>query len=232
MADGLLPPAAPARRGVLLAIFDFPLLMFGYRAAIDAEPDMAVVGSVDDPARLESMTASVTPDVVIVEWPARAPGGSGCEVIESIHAAHPAARVVALDGRPCSEQFSLALRAGADGFLAREAEPGDVLAAIRCVSRGETYVSPTIVTQIVNAYVLRGSPVDDPYERLTDREREILRLAAVGHSNREIAETLRLTQQSVHSQRASVMEKLGLHDRVELLRYALRRGVVDVGGAR
>jgi DNA-binding NarL/FixJ family response regulator len=231
MTANPVPPPGGERRRVLLAIFDFPLLLLGYRAAIDAEPDMQVVAAVEDPAELAPAVEHSSPDVVIVEWIANGPGSLGTEIIELVRAAGSGARVVALDGRPSGEQFSLALRAGADGFLAREAHPADVLAAIRCVSRGETYVDPTIVTRIVNTYVLRGVnvPVDDPYETLTDREREILRLAAVGHTNREIAEALRVSPQSVHSHRASAMEKLGLHDRVELLRYAVRRGVVDVG---
>jgi DNA-binding NarL/FixJ family response regulator len=100
---------------------------------------------------------------------------------------------------------------------------------VRSVAAGHTYVSPAIVTRMVDTYVRRtpDATLDDPYEALTERERQVLLLAAMGHTNREIAKSLRLSEQSVHYSRANVMEKLGLHDRVELLRYTVRRGLLD-----
>jgi two-component system response regulator NreC len=104
-----------------------------------------------------------------------------------------------------------------------------VLVALRSVAAGHTYVSPAIVTRMVDAYVRRSpdAPADDPYETLTPREREVLLLAAMGHTSRDIARSLHLSEQTVHSHRASAMEKLGLHDRVELLRYSVRRGILS-----
>jgi two-component system response regulator NreC len=132
--------------------------------------------------------------------------------------------------RCTSEQFSLAIKAGADGFLTREAQASDFVTALRSINRGQTYVSPSIVTRMVNTYVLKapGGALEDPYETLSEREREVMMLAAVGHTNREIARTLHLSEQTVHNYRANVMEKLGFHDRVELLKYAIRRGLIDV----
>ena len=158
---------------------------------------------------------------------------SSCSVfqaIEAIRSTKPSLKILALECRTGSEQFSLALKAGADGFLTREAEPADVVTALRCVARGETYVSPALVTKMVNTYVLRSPEhsLEDAYDTLSDREREVLLLAAVGHTNREIAKALHLSEQTVHNYRAGVMEKLGFHDRVELLKYAIRRGVLNV----
>ena len=220
------------RLRVLLAVFDFPLLTTGLRNVIDAEPGMAVVGEVPDEAAMTETLGAVPADVVITECqPYTRAGCSAFGSIETIRAAAPGAKILALECRCGSEQFSLALKAGADGFLTREAQPADIVAALRCVARGETYVSPAIVTRMVNTYVLRssGSPVEDAYDSLSDREKEVLLLAAVGHTNREIARELRLSEKTVHHQRASVMEKLGFHDRVELLKYSLRRGVIGVG---
>jgi DNA-binding NarL/FixJ family response regulator len=140
------------------------------------------------------------------------------------------AKVLVMACQSSSEHFSLALKAGADGFLTREAQPTDFVTAIRAISRGQTYVSPSIVTRMVNTYVLKtpGGSLDDPYESLSEREREVMLLAAVGHTNREIARTLHLSEQTIHNYRANVMEKLGFHDRVELLKYAIRRGLIDV----
>lgn len=228
-ANGSTPAAT--KMDVLLAIFDFPMLNVAFRTVIDAEPDMRVVGVAEDQAALMEQLAALGPDVVVTECqPYNGRGCTSFATIEAIRAARPATRILALECRCSSEQFSLALKAGADGFLTREAGSTDVLSALRCVRSGQTYVSPTIVTKMVNTYVLRTDPgcLDDPYESLSDREREVLLLAAGGHTNREIARTLHLSEQTVHNYRANIMEKLGLHDRVELLKYALRRGVIEV----
>ena len=150
--------------------------------------------------------------------------------IESIRAARPTTKILALECRCSSEQFSLAINAGADGFLTREAQAADVVTALRSVARGQTYVSPAIVTKMVNTYVLKSPQgmLQDRYEDLSEREREVMLLAAIGHTNREIARTLHLSEHTIHNYRANVMEKLGFHDRVELLKYAIRRGIIDV----
>ena len=222
----------PAPLGVLLAIVDFPMLATGYRAVIDAEPDLAVVGEVDGREDLVAALERTGAAVVIAEC-LPYEGSAGCSSyasIETVRAARPATRIVALECRCSSDQFSLALKAGADGFLTREAAPADVVSAVRCVARGQTYVSPAIVTRMVNTYVLRTPerPLEDAYETLNDREREVLLLAAIGHTNREIARTLHLSEQTIHNYRANVMEKLGFHDRVELLKFAIRRGIINV----
>jgi DNA-binding NarL/FixJ family response regulator len=216
---------------VLLAIFDFPLVNAGLRAAIEAELDMRVVGEASSHAELRTLIETVPADVAVAEClPYTRESCSVFQAIEAIRSTKPSLKILALECRTGSEQFSLALKAGADGFLTREAEPADVITALRCVARGETYVSPALVTKMVNTYVLRSPEhsLEDAYDTLSDREREVLLLAAVGHTNREIAKALHLSERSVHSRRSTVMEKLGFHDRVELLKYALRRGVVEV----
>jgi two-component system response regulator NreC len=222
---------AGGKVSVLLAIFEFPMLIAGFRTVIDGELDMRVAGTVAERDGLLETLAHVRPDVVVAECqPFSRPGCGTFEAIEQIRASAPSVRILALECRTGSEQFSLALKAGADGFLTREAEPGDVIAALRSVSRGQTYVSPSIVTRMVNTYVLRSpdAPLEDAYAGLTDREKEVLLLAAVGHTNREIAKVFHLSEQTVHNYRANIMEKLGFHDRVELLKFAIRRGIISV----
>lgn len=225
--------AAPrnGQLGVLLAVFDFPMLNVGLRAIIDAEPDLHVVGEVASRDDLEAALLRTTADVVVTEClPLDRSGCTMFQSIEAVRAAKPATRILALECRSSSEQFSLALKAGADGYLTREAQASDIVAAIRSVARGQTYVSPAIVTKMVNTYVLKagGGILEDPLDTLSEREREIMLLAAVGHTNREIATALHLSEQTVHNYRANVMEKLGLHDRVDLLKLAIRRGLIDV----
>ncbi len=219
------------KAGVLLAIFDFPMLTVGYRTVIDAESDMRVVGEAETRDSLRDAIDRSAADVAIVECqPYTTDGCLTYRMLESLKSASPSLRILALECRCGSEQFSLALRSGADGFLNRSAHPIDVTSAIRAVSRGQTYVSPAIVTKMIDTYVLRSQQgyVEDIYDSLNDQDRELLRLAAVGHTNREIARELRVSEQTVHNHRASVMEKLGFHDRVDLLKYAIKRGVIEV----
>lgn len=231
MIEHTSPAPGHGTLGVLLAILEFPMLNAGLRSAIDAEPDMEVVGVVDDRDALPRDLEQSDADVVITESvPFSDCGRLTFETIELIRSVKPAVKILAMEWGTNGEQFSLALKAGADGFLTRDAHPGDVVNAIRCISRGQNYVSPEIVTKMVNTYLLRqhqGS-MEDPYESLSDREREVLMLAATGHTNREIAKIFHLSEQTVHNYRACLMEKLGFHDRVDLLKYAIRRGIIRV----
>jgi two-component system, NarL family, response regulator NreC len=218
------------RLGVMLAIVDFPMLSAALRGVIDQERDMQVVGEVADRETIVEQARAANPDVIVLEC--ESIGGYGCgtyDSIEAIRAVCPHAKIIALDCRCAAEQFSVALKAGANGFLTREAQEADVVGAVRSVAAGHTYVSPAIVTRMVDTYVRRNpdASLDDPYETLSERERQVLLLAAMGHTNRDIARSLRLSEQTVHYNRANVMEKLGLHDRVELLRYTVRRGLLN-----
>jgi two-component system response regulator NreC len=214
---------------VHLAIVDFPMLVASFRAVIDAEADMTVVGETANPADVIDDLAATLPDVVVT---ACDPGvGAGCrtaETIIAIRAARPDLRIVTLDCRCAADQLEDVFRAGANGYLTREALASDVVAAIRGVAAGHTYVSPTIVTRMVDTFVRRSDPVpEDPYDTLSEREREILLLAALGHTSRDIARSLHLSEQTVHYHRANMMDKLGLRDRVDLLRYSVRRGLLS-----
>jgi DNA-binding NarL/FixJ family response regulator len=214
---------------VLLAIFRFPVLSVGLQTVLAAEPDFCMVGGAGPESLVEDVRTSGA-DVVVCECQFNdAAGCSTFASIEAIKAACPGVKVIALECRCGAEQFSLALKAGADGFLTREASALDVVAAVRGVVAGHTYVSPAIVTRMVNTYVLHlpDGDVADTYGTLSEREREVLLLAAMGQTTRQIAESLHLSEQTIHNYRSDFMEKLGLHDRVELLRYAIRRGILN-----
>lgn len=226
-AGGPVPATALLR--VHLAIVDFPMLMTSFRSVIEAEPDLRVVAETTERGRVTDDLRAVLPDVVVTACdPVDGFGCTTYEAIEAIRAAVPGTKIITLDCRCAADQLQNAFRAGANGYLTREAQGADVVAAIRSVAAGHTYVSPTIVTQMVNTFVRRTeAPQDDPYETLTEREREILLLAAMGHTSRDIARSLHLSEQTVHHHRASMMDKLGLRDRVDLLRYSVRRGILN-----
>ncbi len=217
------------RIGVMLAIVDFPMLSAAFRAVIDREHDMAVVVEATSRDAVLAQARAANPDVVILEYEVLSTAGAGAaEPIDQVRSVAPGAKIIALDCRCANEQFAIALKAGANGLLTREALADDVVAAVRAVAGGHAYVSPAIVTRMVDTYVRRTpAAADDPYEQLTDRERQILLLAAVGHTNRDIARSLHLSEQTVHYTRANLMDKLGLHDRVDLLRYTVRRGLLN-----
>ena len=188
-------PGNGMKLGVLLAIFDFPMLNVGLREVIDAAPDMEVIGEVESRETMSEEMARTGADVVIAEsLPFDRPGAPRSS--RSSRSAPPGRRtqILALECRSRGEQFSLAIKAGADGYLTREAAAADVVTALRCVARGQRYVSPAIVTRMVNTYVLRSpdGPLADPFEKLSEREREVMLLAAIGHTNREIARTFHL----------------------------------------
>jgi two-component system response regulator NreC len=214
----------------MLAVVGFPILSTALRGTIAAAPGLRVVAEAATRDAIAEHAREAQPDVIVLEC--ESAGGFGCgtyDAIRELRAACPGARIIALDCRSSTGQYAVALKAGADGYLTREARDSDVVAAIRNVAAGHAYVSPAIVTRMVDAFV-RGTAdarADDPYQALPDREREILLLAAMGHTNRAIAASLGLTEATVHYHRANVMEKLGLHDRVELLRYAVRRGLLS-----
>ncbi len=195
-------PGNGTKLGVLLAIFDFPMLNVGLREVIGAEPDMQVIGEVEDREAMRDQIARTTADVIITEClPYDRSGCASYQTIESIRATKPAVKILALECRCSSEQFSLAIKAGADGYLTREAQGADFVTALRSISRGQTYVSPAIVTRMVNTYVLKTPQgmLEDPYDTLSEHEREVMLLAAVGHTNREITQTLHLSEQTLPS---------------------------------
>jgi two-component system response regulator NreC len=124
--------------------------------------------------------------------------------------------------------FFQALQAGGDGYVTKAAPEWELLSAIRSVYQGQCYLNASVTKLLVSDYLERAKRGDrrTPYDLLTDREREILHLVAAGHSNREIAEILGISEHTVHNHRAHLMEKLGVHNRLELLKYAMREGII------
>jgi two-component system response regulator NreC len=208
---------------------EVPVMRGGLRAIIDTEGDMAVVAEADGLVNAVSQFDDVRPDVIVTSL--RMDNGDELGAIRTVKDEAPWLRILVLAVQGSAEFFLLAMRAGADGYLTRDAEPVEVVNAIRCLSNGHNYVNASIVTMLLSSYVCktrRGDPAD-PYDVLTDREKETLYLVAAGHTNQKIAEILRLSERTIHNVRARLMEKLGFHDRLELLKYALRRGIVSVG---
>jgi two-component system response regulator NreC len=207
---------------------NFPVARIGLRTIIEAERDMEVVGEADDVECGLPLIDELKPDVILTDLC----GGrlDGLDAVRTLKNVARDVKVLIRAYQRNGEYFLLAMRAGADGYFTREAGPGEVANAIRTVNRGQNYLDLSTVSQLVTTVVARNGKngVDHEYDGLTAREREILCLVATDHTNSEIAEVLHLSKQTVHNIRARLMEKLGFHDRLQLVKYAIRRRFVGL----
>jgi DNA-binding NarL/FixJ family response regulator len=225
--------------GVLL-VDDAPLLRMGFRMVLEAQPDVAVVGEAGDGAEAVKLAADLRPDVVLMD--VRMPGVDGIEATARITAAGLPSRVLILTTFDLDEYAFAALRAGAAGFLLKNARPADLIAGIRTVAAGDGVVAPRITRQLIEAYAVQaaaaehadaagaaGPRADQRLDRLTEREREVLVEMARGQSNAEIAETLVLSEATVKTHVSRILPKLELRDRVQAVVFAYEIGLVAAG---
>lgn len=206
---------------VLLAD-DHTILRKGVRMLIDSQSDMEVVGEARTGLEAVAEVRKLKPDVVVMD--VSMPDLNGIEATRQICDESAGARVVALSMHRDSVYVREILRAGARGYLLKESEDDDLLKAIRSVHRGEAFLSPAISDAVLVDY---RRHVTNPVDLLTSREREILALIAEGKTNKEIAVLLNLSVYTVESHRGSVMEKLNLHNTGDIVRFAIRNGLVN-----
>ncbi len=210
---------------VLLAD-DHAVVRTGLRLIIDSQPDMTVIGEAGDGLEAIEKVKELEPDVIVMDI--SMPSLNGLQATRRIKRQNLNAHVLILTIHDNDQFFFQALQAGADGYVAKVAPEWELLTAIRSVHQGNCYLNASVTKLLVNEYMERVKRGDQraPYDLLTDREREILHLVASGHSNREIAKFLNISEHTVHNHRAHLMEKVGVHDRLELLKYALREGII------
>ena len=217
----------------VLIVDDQSLLRMGFQMILDAEPDIEVVGQAADGATGISMTAALHPDVVLMD--VRMPGMDGIRATAAITAAAPASKVLILTTFDLDEYVFAGLKAGASGFLLKDAPPADLLTAIRTVAGGEAVLAPTATRRLINQFVpLLPAPGQQPDRdallgRLTDRERAVFARLAAGRSNREIAAELHLSQGTVKVHVGRILAKLDLHDRVQAVVLAYESGLIKPG---
>jgi two-component system response regulator NreC len=222
---------------VLLAD-DHDILRDGLRALLEMAGDIRVVGEARTGREAVAEAERLRPNIVLMDI--SMPELDGVEACRRIRQHAPDVRVLFLTMHEADDYLFRALRAGAAGYVIKRAAAGDLLAAVRAVAHGESFLSPSVAAALVADYTSRpGRPssqaqtedemgaAPDAYDTLTGREREILQLVAEGYTNQEIADRLHLSIKTVQSHRASVMEKLDLRDVTHLVRYAVRRGLVD-----
>jgi DNA-binding NarL/FixJ family response regulator len=219
----------------VLLVDDQPLLRTGFRLILEAEPDVAVVGEAGEGATALELTRSMLPDVVLMD--VRMPGMDGIEATRRIvreDAARHDPKVLILTTFDLDEYIIEAIRAGASGFLLKDAPPEDLVDAIRIVAAGDAIVAPSVTRRLLDRFASRLPAVRDTggsagLDSLTEREREVLRHVARGMSNAEIAGALVVSETTVKTHVGNVLAKLGLRDRVQAVVYAYETGLAQPG---
>jgi DNA-binding NarL/FixJ family response regulator len=212
------------------------MLRTGFRLILASQPDLEVVGEAGDGAEAVRLTAEHRPDVVLMD--VRMPGTDGIEATRLITAGPGTSRVLILTTFDLDEYAYAGLRAGASGFLLKDARPPDLLSAIRAVASGDAVVAPSVTRRLLDTFLPHlpdpaapGPPAPAALAALTPREREILAEVAAGLSNAEIAARLVVAEATVKTHVGRVLGKLGLRDRVQAVVYAYEYGLVRPGAA-
>jgi DNA-binding NarL/FixJ family response regulator len=220
----------------ILLVDDQPMLRMGYRMILDAQPDLTVVGEAENGLEAIELTDRLEPDVVLMD--VRMPGLDGVQATERIVASGSGSRIIILTTFDLDEYAYGALRAGASGFLLKDAPPPDMLSAIRAVATGDAVVAPSVTRRLLSQFVQHlpdpnhKTPGDAAarVESLTPRERELLVEVARGLSNAEIADRLVLSEATVKTHIGRILAKLGLRDRVQIVVFAYETGLVRPSG--
>ena len=211
---------------------DQAMVRSGIRLILEAEPDIEVVGEAADGAAAVEEVRWRRPDIVLMD--VQMPDIDGLEATRRIVATGPLPRVVILTTFDLDEYLFEALRAGASGFLLKHAPADDLIAAVRTVAAGNALLAPAVTGRVISAFARRGTPASElgrRLERLSEREREVLVLAARGRSNAEIADDLVVGEATVKTHLSSVFAKLGLRDRIAAVVFAYESGLVEPGEA-
>ena len=215
-----------ARTKVLIAD-DHAIVREGVRMILAKEPDIEVVGEAEDGQQALDLVEQLGPNVVIMDL--SMPGMGGIEATKKVKEQHPSVSVLALTMHEDESYVFQLLRAGASGYVLKRAAAQDLVQAVRAAAKGEAFLYPSVARKVVEDYLKRVEAGEERerYDGLTEREREILTLIAQGLGNQQIAEKLYITIKTVQTHRAHVLEKLGLHDRTQLVRYAIRKGLIE-----
>ena len=203
---------------------DHAVVREGLKSLIDAQPGMTVVGEAADGLAACEQVLVLRPDVVVMD--VSMPGVGGAQATERIRRECPGVKVLALTVHEDKGYLRQLLAAGAAGYVLKRAAAEELVRAIRAVAAGGVYLDPALAGKVVKGFVRQPTGRDTPTEsdELSDREVEVVRLTAAGHSNKEIAARLDLSVKTVETYKSRALEKLGLESRADLVRYALQRG--------
>jgi DNA-binding NarL/FixJ family response regulator len=206
---------------------DHPVVRHGVRSLLQSEPDFSIVGEASDGLETVQLVERLQPEVLVVDL--MIPRLNGLEVTRQVKQRLPQTRVVVLSMHANEPYVLEALKNGASGYVLKDSSGTDLVLAVKQVLGGQRYLSPPLSERAVEAYLQRSQDTSfDPYDALTEREREVLHLAAEGLSNPDIAARLSISPRTVETHRANLMRKLGLRTQTDLIRYALKRGILPM----
>jgi len=207
---------------------DHKLLRQSLRVLLEKEPDVAIVGEAGNGLKTLDQVEALAPDVVLMDI--SMPHLDGLEATRRIKKRHPDVKVLILSMHGDDQYVGQALRAGASGYLLKDASKDELLLAIRAISQGGSYLSPRLSKMLIDDYLrLSDQTAEDPYhDLLTDREREVFQLMAENQSSPEIGRILGISPKTVRNHRANLMEKLGLHSQSDVVMFALRHGLIPL----
>jgi len=216
-----------SRKIRILLADDHTILRDGIRSLVESQPDMVVIGEAEDGHHAVQMACDLEPDVVLMDI--AMPLLNGLEATRQIRRTRPHVRVLILTMHENEEYIRQVLAYGAMGYILKDAAASDLLGAIRAVQRGEAVLSPAITRLVIEDYLRWGDLNADRIPNgLSPREQEVLQLIAEGYTNKQIAEILCISIKTVQSHRANIMSKLDLHDRSELVKYAIRKKIIEI----
>ncbi|MGO8947897.1 MAG: response regulator [Ktedonobacterales bacterium] len=225
--DAPMRPEGSLEKIRVLLADDHTILRAGLKMMLNAQPDIEAIGEASDGRQAINEAEKLSPDVIIMDI--TMPECNGIEATRQIKRLLPDIRVLILTMHENEEYLFQTLRAGAAGYMLKEAADTDLISAIRVVSSGRFYLSPSAQSMLVSDYLQRVHTGEerDSYGALTEREREILKLVAEGFTNGQIGELLFISPKTVDTHRTHIMDKLNLHSRAELVKYAMRRGLLE-----
>jgi two-component system, NarL family, response regulator NreC len=211
----------------LLLVDDHEIVRTGISMLLESEADMSIIGQASTGAQALEMASQLQPDVVIMDI--TLPDITGIEVTRQLKAQHPGIAVVALTIHEDHQYFFEMLQAGADGYVPKRAASEDLIKAIHAASKGEVFIYPSLAKVLVADFLTQAADekAKETVHGITTREQEVLEMLAAGKSNEEIAGALSISKHTVARHRENVMRKLGLHSRSELVKYAIRKGLIE-----
>jgi DNA-binding NarL/FixJ family response regulator len=211
---------------IRICIFDRrPLLREGVKAVLEADVRFEIAGEAGDGKDAVELIAQMEPDIALVGI--SLPSLRGFEITERVSRDYKKTKVIILTDHDDEDMVARCLDVGASGYVLKDTSPDQLLYAIETVARGERYISPKVLNSVVNYYLKREDRTKTKYDTLSDREREVLILLAEGCAIKEVAGRLGLSVKTVDAHRAKLMSKLGLQDRTDLIRYAIRRKLIE-----
>ncbi len=218
--------AAPVEPIRVMLVDDHALFRKGVASLLASCPDIEVVGEAGDGAEAVAAVRDLMPDVILMDI--HMPSMDGLEATRRIKAEHPYAKIVMLTVAEEERSLFDAIKAGAHGYLLKKVEPDEFLSMIRGISRGEAPISRSMASKILSEFAkrMKGQPAEDPAAKLTPRERELLHLLTQGSTNKDIANALGVSENTVKNHLKNILAKLHLQNRVQAAAFALREGIV------